>query len=267
MANSTAKFLNWITPQSYKTADKQYVGIGGFRLFVELLADANFTATAPDVVCEDLTTAQDSIVNQPKTLTITGEVADIFIENEIESGFGTVLETVLNDLTPYIPQKTMSQIQKIEEFANDIDNTIQRIDNAIGGASSIIDTLQGREPSKSIKEQFFDAMERYYDTKQPMTVDSLYRTYENYVMTSFSFSENNNGDPSDFVITLKELRIVSIDLFRNDQLLNDADKAKVNVNTTLDGQLDSVTDKGASQGLQVPNLKSMEIIERLYEGN
>jgi len=70
MADSIAKFLNWVSPD------------------LAISEGTNFSASAPDIVCEDLTTVQDSIINAPKTFSLTGEVADIFIETTPETGLG-----------------------------------------------------------------------------------------------------------------------------------------------------------------------------------
>ena len=264
--NSTAKFLNYLTPKDQKTNDKQYIGIDGFNLFVEISSTVNYTATAPRFVTEDLKTAQDSIINDPKSLTIVGEVSDIFIEQDTQEGFGDVFQTILNDATPYLPDRTLSQIQKVEEFANEVDNTIQRIDNFIAGGYRIAQTLgimTGVTPEDSPKKAFFDVMEQRYNTKQPVTIDTLYRRYENWVITSFSYEETNDGDTGLFTMTFEELRIINIDLFRNDQVLTPAEDAKVDVNTTLNGQLDPATDKGLSEG--VPTVESLanEILENI----
>jgi len=252
--NSTGKFLSWAFPGDDKTADKQYVGIGQFKTFVEISSNITCTATAPRFVTEDLKTAQDSIINEPKSITITGEVADLFIENDIDDGAGSTFQTILNNATPYLPDRTLSQIQKVENFANDIENTIDRVNNFTKGVDEIaeaIGILPGAIDSKSNKELFFDKMQQYYDTKTPITFETLYREYKNWAMTSFSYEEDNEIDNGTFSITLEELRIIDLDLFRNDQLLTPAEEAKKDVNSTLNGQTDSVTNKGITDGLPV----------------
>ena len=64
-------------------------------------------------------------------------------------------------------------------------------------------------------------------------------------------SHNKFNDTTKFQITIKQLRIVSIDLFRDNQNLTDAEKAKKKENPTVDGQLDSSVDKGLNQGTTV----------------
>ncbi len=263
MADTITRVLNWATPDSLKSSEKQYFGIGEFTAFVEVDSTVNFNATAPDVVCEDLTTAQDSIINRPKTYSINGEVADIFIKTEPETGIGTTLNKILNTATPYLPQRSLSQIQKIQDQADNISNQVQRVAGALSGAASILTglgLLGNAGTSKTIKEQFFDHIERIYDSRQPITVDLQYRTLQNVVIESFSYKEDNVGDPGVFQISLKQLRIVSVDLFRDSQTLNDAEKAKINENQTVDGQLDSNVDKGLNQGSTVDSETSQFLL-------
>lgn len=268
MANTTTKFLNWITPAGFKNDDKQYVGIGKFRAFVEISSDVTFTATAPDVVCEDLTTAQDSVINAPKTFTIVGEVADIYIENEIESGFGTVLEKALNSATPFLPDRTLSQIQKIEDFANNIENQITAVANTIDSGLDIAESILGvdGESEKTNKEKFFEHIQRYYDTKQFIAIEIQGRIYENVLITSFSYTETNDGDTGDFSISFKEIRIVSIDLFRDGENLTPSEEAKKKPNTTISSEVGSITDKGLSQGILVSIDKTMNILSKVTGG-
>ena len=261
--NSTAKFLNWIAPDNPKNDDKQYIGIGGFKMFVAISETINFAATAPDIVCEDLTTVQDSIINTPKTFTIAGEVADIFIEATPETGLGAVVEKVLNVGTPYIPDRTLSQIQKVRDQINKIENVIDNVDNVLGDVQEIFDIIGNKSPSASIKETFFTGIERIYDTKTVINIEMAGKVQKQVLITSFSYTETNDGDTGDFTMTFKEIRIASIGLFRDQQKLTPAEDAKVKVNSTLFGQLDSEVDKGLSDGVKILQEKATQLLEGL----
>ena len=263
MANTTEKLLNWVTPDSFKSDDKQYVGINNFKMFVEISSTVNYEASIPDIVCEDLTTATDSITNTPKEITIVGEVADIYIEKSVSEGFGTFTAKVLNSVSPYLPDRTLSQIQKVEEDLNTINNNIDEISSYSDSALDLIDTALGNT-SEGIKDQFFNNIEKWYDNKVLLTVDTLYRTYTNYAITSFSYTETNDGDTGDFTISLKEIRIIDIGLFRGGEEITPAEEAKKNVNKSLGGQTDSEIDKGISAGSPVDVSKSEELIKRLF---
>lgn len=267
MANSTAKFLNWISPDLPKNDDKQYLGIGGFRMFVAISEGTNFSASAPDIVCEDLTTVQDSIINAPKTYSLTGEVADIFIETTPETGLGTIFEKVLNKATPYLPARTLSQIQKIEEQVNAVENVIDAVDAFVKDVQEIADIVGNKTPSASIKDEFFSKIERFYDTKTIISIENKSRIQQKVLITGFSYVETNDGDTGDFTLTFKEIRIASIDLFRDLQNLSDGEKAKVEVNTTLQGQLESKLDKGLSDGIKVIQDKAVQVFNSIGLSN
>jgi hypothetical protein len=258
MANSTAKFLNWIAPNLPKNDDKQYIGIGGFTMFVAISEGTNFSASAPDIVCEDLTTVQDSVINAPKTYSLSGEVADIFIETTPETGIGAIFEKVLNKAAPYLPARTLSQIQKIEEQLNEVENVIDSIDSIVKDAKDIYSIIGNKSASASIKDEFFYFIERVYDSKTIINIENKSRTQQQVLITGFSYTETNDGDTGDFSLTFKEIRIASIDLFRDSQNLSDGEKAKVEVNKTLNGQLDSEADKGLSDGIKVVQDKAVQ---------
>lgn len=301
MASSIAKFLNWVSPDLQKNDDKQYIGIDGFRMFVAISEGTNFSASAPDIVCEDLTTVQDSIINAPKTFSLTGEVADIFIETTPATGLGTIFEKVLNIATPYLPARTLSQIQKIEEQANGIENIIDSatsfVKNAGGlydlvgnksvlanargafdslvGGTGISEDIEGlfnniigdKPPKAGIKSEFFTFIERIYDSKKIIKIENKSRVQLQVLITGFSFTETNDGDTGDFTMTFKEIRIASIGLFRDLQNLSDGEKAKIEVNTTLKGQLESKLDKGLSDGIKVVQDKAVQIFNSVGLSN
>jgi hypothetical protein len=263
MANSTAKFLNWIAPNLPKNDDKQYIGIGGFSMFIAISEGTNFSASAPDIVCEDLTTVQDSIINAPKTFSITGEVADLFIETTPETGLGATVEKVLNKAAPYLPARTLSQIQKIEEQINEVENVIDSVDSFIKTAGDIYDIIGNKSASANIKDEFFSFIERVYDSKTIINIENKSRIQQQVLITGFSYTETNDGDTGDFSLTFKEIRIASIDLFRDSQKISDGEKAKVEVNTTLQGQLEPETDKGLSDGIKVIIDKATQLLESI----
>jgi hypothetical protein len=232
-------------------------------MFVAISETVNFTARAPDVVCEDLTTVQDSIINSPKTFSLVGEVSDIFIETTPKTGLGTKVEKILNVATPYLPARTLSQIQKLNDAVDKVDNVIQAVDSAIEDANEIFNIAGDKSEGTSIKDKFFDFIQRIFETKTIIQIETKSRSYPRVLITGFSYTETNEGDTGDFSMGFKEIRIASIDLFRDVQKLNDAEKARVRVNTTLFGQLESETDKGLSDGLQVPEGESEKILEAI----
>jgi len=260
---NAARFLNWIAPEQPKNDDKQYIGIAGFRMFVAISETVNFAATAPDIVCEDLTTVQDSIINAPKTFSIVGEVADIFIANTPETGIPATIEKVLNVATPYIPERTLSQIQKIKDEINKIENVIDSVDNTIGDVQEIFDIVGNKSAASTIKGEFFSLIERLYDTKTVINIELGERVQKQVLITAFSYTETNDGDTGDFTLSFKEIRIASIGLFRDQQNLNPAQEAKVNINSTLSGQVDSVIDKGLSDGVKVLQDKAVQVFDSI----
>lgn len=263
MADNITKFLNWVSPDLPKNDDKQYIGIGGFKMFVAISEGTNFSASAPDIVCEDLTTVQDSIINAPKTFTLTGEVADLFIETKPSTGIEAIVEKVLNKATPYLPARTLSQIQKVQNQINEIENVIDSVDSFIKDAEDLYDIVGNNSSSASIKDEFFSFIERIYDSKSIITIENKSRVQQKVLITGFSYTETNDGDTGDFTMTFKEIRIADISLFRDSQKQTPSEEAKVKVNTTLQGQLESKIDKGLSDGIKVVQDKAVQVFNSI----
>ena len=262
-----ARFLNWTSPDKPKNDDKQFIGIGGFKMYVAISETTNFAATAPDIVCEDLTTVQDSIINSPKTYSLVGEVADIFIENKPEVGLPATVEKILNIGTPYIPDRTLSQIQKVQDQISTVKSVIDNVDNVLGDVQEVFDIVGNKSPSASIKEDFLNKIERSFDTKTLVNIELTSGVRKQVLITSSSYTETNDGDTGDFSLSFKEIRIASIGLFRDNQEQTPAEEAKAKPNSTVGGQFDSVTDKGISDGIQTTQEKAAQVFESIGFSN
>ena len=261
MATKLSDFLSYVTDDNEDPGNKEFVGIGGFTLYVAISETINYSSDIPDFVAEDLSTVQDTIIVRPRTLTITGQTADIFIETKNDDGIISSIEEILNIGGIYLPDRTNSQIDKIRDVADRVKNAIGQFENVNEDIRDIVGIVTGEQESSNIKQAFLDKIQQLWSTKTIFEVDLSYKTFEKVAITGFSYTQTNDGDTGDFTITCKEVRISDLDLFRNNLNLTDAQKAKVKVNKSLDGQLDSNVNKGISEGITVLKDKALGILD------
>jgi len=139
------------------------------------------------------------------------------------------------------------------------------------GGTGISEDIEGlfnkitgdKPPTVGIKSEFFTFIQRIYDSKKIIKIENKSRVQLQVLITGFSYKETNDGDTGDFTMTFKEIRIADISLFRDSQKQSDGEKAKINVNTTLQGQLESAIDKGLSDGVKVVQDKAVQIFSSI----
>ena len=111
----------------YKKKDeKQTVGIGGFNLDVRFDSSINFTTVAPENYVEDGSVINDHIINDPITLSISGEVADIHLKPKFDD---FVLETIREKVQFKVINTvlTKQQQQKIQSVVDKISSVVKLV--------------------------------------------------------------------------------------------------------------------------------------------
>lgn len=228
------------------------VGIGGFELFARLSEQTTFTAQAPTSVLEDGSFTGDEIVKAPYTVTITGEVSDIYVKGA-DNLFNLVPPAVSNALgavTAYLPNRTQGQISKIVGLVSDIDDRITQIDNAIAAGQQLFNLAGNKSGAKSLQEQFIDFVESLYEAGQPIDIEMTGRTRKNMAIVNLVISRDNQENAYKFSITAQELRF-------NQLIYSEITQVFPNPAPSVSGQVESKSNKGAQAPTRQRSLLSV----------
>jgi len=222
---------------------QQEIGIGGFTALVRMRERYNLTAEVPATPVEDGSFVNDHIILKPFTLTIEGDVSDVHIRQSPMTRQFTRLLAEVGDVTPqYAPARTQSQVQQVAVLANDAADAIRRIDNLLDTGEQTLDFFGNRDSeSKSLQEQFLDAMEALYFGKQVIAIDAPFRRHERMVITSLSTNYDNQTDSTSFSLEAQQIQFAELQF--------------VQVSTpspALGGQTQEQTSKGTQAGKPVP---------------
>lgn len=201
----------------YKKKDeKQTVGIGGFNLDVRLESNINFTMVAPENYVEDGSVINDHIINDPITISISGEVADIHIKPVFDD---FVLETLREKIQFKVINTvfTKQQQQRIQKVVDKISSAVKLVEKGL----DIYDRFNNRNKIKSsvrtAQDDFFDYIESIYLNKKLITIEMPFRNYENMLITSLSISRNNETNQKlKYSLTAKEIRFAEIAFVKGD---------------------------------------------------
>ena len=195
----------------YKRKDeKQTVGIGGFNLDVRLENSISLNMVAPDNYVEDGSVINDHIINEPITLTISGEVADIMLKPKFDD---FVLETLREKAQYKIINTvfTKRQQEKIQKVVDNVRNAFKIANKGIDIYNRFINRNNTPTKNRTVQDDFFDFMESNYLNKRLITIEMPFRNYENMLITSLTVSKDNTTEQKlKYSISAKEIRFAEI---------------------------------------------------------
>jgi len=231
-------FLNREQP----AASKQEIGIGNFTAFVRVRDSSEMSADVPTTPLEDGSMVNDHIILKPFILTIEGDVSDIHLRaNPVLQQIQRAGATVGNVTEQYGPDWTPSMLQRANAIANDARDAVLRLQNVVDSGTQILSLFGNQDAgSKSIQEQFIDAMEALHLGRQIIAIDMPFRRRENMVITSFVTNTDNQTDDTTFSLRAQKVRFAEVIYSK-----------VARQSPGVQGQLDDEVSKGAQKGKRV----------------
>lgn len=224
------------------TTPTEEIGIGGFTALVRVREHYRLAAEIPNTPVEDGSFINDHIIRRPLTITIEGNVADVFIRR---SARATVLTRTLAEIgnltSQFAPARTQTQLSKIASLANDASDALRRLDSVLDAGQQAYGFLGNRDQAaKGVRESFLDAIEKSYNSGVPIAINMPYRRLNDMVITSFVSSTDNIEDTTTFTLEAQQLQYASA-VFA--ELATPA--------AGVGGQIDAEVDKGVQEGEDV----------------
>lgn len=234
----------------------QQIGIGGFSLFARINDRLTLKADNPTTYVEDGSPLNDHRVKKPELLTIRGSIGDVYRTPNTLIDRIQNIDDNLAQITQYFPRLTASQAIN---FANVSSNAINQIDkiedliNAGAQANNLIGNLDNF--SKSLGEQFLDAMENIHYGNQLISIQMPYRIYENMSIKSLVIDRTNSSDSIDFTIEAERFRIADLNFVAVERVTTrngrTAERVAKNPAPALNGQDQTIKEKGTQEGQAV----------------
>lgn len=197
--------------QSLGGGKEEEVGIAGFSLFARINESVEFNSNSVNAVVEDGSFLTDHIINDPIVITVSGEVSDIFLKPR------ALLPTITRDVSqvvqaasPFIPNRTAAQINRIRRLGAQANELIQRADQVVSLGRQAYDLVERGQRSKGIEEQFVDYMTGIREAKNLIDIETKFKVYRNYAINALVFERDNATNSTRFRITAKEVRIASL---------------------------------------------------------
>lgn len=235
----------------------QQIGIGGFSLFARVNERLSLKADNPTTYVEDGSPLNDHRVKQPEMLTIRGSIGEIY---STPNTFVDRVQSIGNNLgqiTQYFPRLTGTQSLAFARVSTSAVSQIGKLENLINAGAQANNLLGNLDNlSKPLGEQFIDAMENIHYGNQLISIQMPYRIYDSMSIKSVVVDRDNTGTALDFTIEAERFRIADLNFVAVEKVATrnggTAQKVGASPAESLGGQAETIKDKGAQEGRDVP---------------
>lgn len=210
------------------------IGIGGFKTLVRVTESYERTFEIPTTFLEDGSFVSDHKITNPKILTITGDVSDVFVSASTFTVIKRELESKLGQVTQYLPRLTQSQIQKASEIANNVSDRIKLLDNALERGENFINPPEVAD-SDSNQFKFMDYLDTISNLDTGIDILSQTRSFEGMFLESIVVDTDNIAASTEFTMVFIEVRFTKT--ITSEVVINPAQAAK----DAVDGEKDKGT--------------------------
>ena len=250
-AKNTSGIRDYINGQyEHDGKDGEEVGIGGFTAFAQISEKFKRSASVPVTYLENGTHVNDHIIREPKTISIEGNVSDLFVLPSEPVAILQEHQAQIGKITQYAPARTQAQLSRVSGLVNDFTNAVDRVDAAIDATQGAAKYLgqQDKEAQTNI-EAFLKKMEGLQATDKLIKISTSFKTYTDMYITSLEVTRDNQNRAINFTLEAQKVRIA--------QTLFTKTTAAQNAAIATAGQTDGETDKGAQEGEEVSTEESL----------
>jgi len=245
-------FKEVVLPDTLIGSNYQRIGIAGFIFYASVGETSSKTATVTSNPIESGSMINDHIIKNPTTITIEGEVANIFLETEIRPELIQELVPPIGIIQDYLPQRTQTQTSKINGLLATVDDFFIAADTAIEKGQQLYDFFTGKQADTSITSKFLEFFDQVYESNSVIDVECIDKIFNNMAIVSFII---NKANPNNYTFTISLQRITEAETILIELVKNASGDAKA--------QGAEITDKGTQQAKEVDQSFATALIEAL----
>lgn len=231
-------FLDGITESLNNTKKETEIGIGGFNLFARVSESVKYSSVVPTDVLEDGTNSTDDIIKNPISVSVTGEVGDLFVEEKTYPQLVGDAFSSVGEITAFLPPSGSQMIQR----ANQIDSQLrevqllaERVERIAGNVIGLFDNSASE--SKTQQAKFIEYMEAIHFSGQPISLSTEYRDYENMALADLTISCDNETKAIKFTASFVQINYLQL-------IYVEISKKYASPSSSMAGKTSDVADKG-----------------------
>lgn len=231
-------FIDGITQSLNNTKAEVEIGIGGFRLFARINEGVKYSNVVPVDVLEDGTNSTDDIINNPISVSVVGEVGDVFVQQKsypalISKDFSTV-----GEITAFLPPSSQQQLQRLSQIDSQLRQAQLLKERADRIAGNVVEFFDGSgTTAKSEQEKFVDYMEAIYFSGQPIALSTEYRDYQNMALADLSINKDNETGALKFTANFLQINYLQL-------IYVEVSKKYASPSKSMSGKTSDAADKG-----------------------
>ena len=172
-----------------RSGDAEPVGIGGFYFFARVGDETELSSTSPDVTLEKGTTISDTIFNAPLTLSISGNVADLWVSEQVSDPPEKVSVSPRGQADFYGQERNQATIPQINVIEQDTSSTVRDVSDNL--ENSELSRYFGGGGGQTLPEQFQAFCISVWQSKQLVKIETLYGVYDNMHVQSFKLNSSD----------------------------------------------------------------------------
>ena len=255
--DKTGGIRDYINGQFENEKGGEEVGIGGFTAFAQVSEKFKRSASVPVTYLEDGSHVNDHIIREPKTISIEGNVSDLFVLPSEPVALLQEAQAQVGNITQYAPARTQAQLSRVSGLVNDFTSAMDKadalIDSAQGAAKYL--GLQDSDAQSNI-EGFLAAMKGLQASDKRIKISSSLGSFTDMYITSLEVSRDNQNRAINFTLEAQEIRFA--------QTVSMKTSAAQNAAIATAGQTDGETDKGTQEGEKVEESLIVEYSPKIY---
>lgn len=187
----------------------QPVGIGGFTAYALVNERTSGTRMLPSSVLESGSYANDHIIREPITVDMEIDISDIYIDLQPTSPVFRELDNTVGAISQFIPTKTHTVFNQMNEIRNSIDQAFTNVNNVMNMGGSIFSFLGGMG-FNSHRVSFIQALHALYESSQLITLQTRHKSFKNMALSSFDYVTDNERQAITANLTFSQVKFRSL---------------------------------------------------------
>jgi hypothetical protein len=229
------------------------LGVAGFKAAVVTEQTLEQNAQAPTAWLEDGSFANDHIILEPVTFSVTGNVGDVFLQTNPRFQRLREINSTLGRVTTYLPGRTQAQIGRVQAFQATARDALIEAQTAVDQGQNVAELFGNQDPEKPLRERFVDTLTAIRNERQIVPVEFEGRRYDNMAITGLSITRDNQQRAVEFEVSFKQLRFA-------ETVYTDPAEAFPNSGQGTGGKTEGARDKGKQSGQEEPTSLISDII-------
>lgn len=198
------EFLEQQLPERLANKNVERIGIGGFILYASIKETASKTATITTNPVENGSVLNDHIIKNPTTITIEGEVADIYLQPKIIPSTLQQVFPPIGIIQQYLPGRTNTQISKLNSLITTANDYVSAADEAIDTGTQLYNYFKGKDSDETISQKFLSYFDTVYESRSIIDVECIDKVFNNMGITSFVTTKIDKNNYT-FAINLQKI--------------------------------------------------------------